>query len=246
MDVFNNDQPDPADETTNNAAPKEKVDIWVEKLMEIKRPDGTPKYETVEAALDAIKFQNDHIAKIERENAELAAKVTEVETLKETLERLGGAKMNEEKPKQETPANGGLSEEAAMELVRKALKAEKDTDTAVNNLKHVQDTLVAKYGKEKAQEAVMAKATELGVDAQQLKQLSATSPAMVLALFGEAKSSPTPNTGSINLGGYKPRQEELKRPEKSLLSGPSATDRNRKDLMAQIREKVYKEHGITG
>lgn len=246
-DVFNNQVATPP-VVDDKAAAKEIADIWVEKLTSIVRPDGTPKYTSVEDALDALRASQEHIARIETENASLAEKAKETETLRETLERLKGNNMNEEKPKQETPASGGQSDDAAIdERVRRALEAREQQTNAVNNVKKVQDALVARFGsKEKAQEAVVAKANELGVSTEKLKLDSAQSPALVLALFGGANASHTPNTNSFNFRGVKVEDTEIKRPEQSLLSGPGATDRNRADLMRKIREKVYKDNGITG
>jgi len=251
MDVFedkNNDGNTPTIE--NGAAPVPQLDIWVEKLGGIQREDGTPKYESVEAALDALKASQEHISKIEREKAELAAKAAEAETLKETLTRLESNKMNEEKPAGTPPANGGQSPEAAEELVKRLLNqslAERDqVTTAVNNVKLVQDTLVKKYGEAKAVEMIAAKVKSLGTTNAKLKELSATDPKMVLELFGNTPSAtPSVNSGTLNLG-YKPApDDEIQRPEKSLLSGPAATDRNRADIMAKIRANVYKKHGIS-
>lgn len=227
-----------------NAAPVVN-DIWAEKLKMIVRDDGTPRYNSVEAALDAITHKDNHIAQLEAEAKVLADKAREAETLKQTLERLGN-KMNEEKPNIRPDASGGLSEEAAKELVQNILKGERQTEAAVNNIKQVQNSLVSKFGSEKAaQEAVIAKAKELGVSTEKLKQDSATSPAYVLALFGNSKPSPVPNVGSMNLSTPQPTDNEVKRPDKSVLSGRGATDRNQTDLMKQIRESIHKKHGVT-
>jgi len=245
-DVFGNKEITPS--LNEPAAAKEIADIWVEKLTSIVRPDGTPKYTSVEDALDALRASQEHIARIETENATLAEKAKETETLRETLDRLKAGNMNDEKPKQETPASGGQSDDAALDArVLKALETREQQTKAVENVKRVQDKLIEKFGsKEKAQEAVVAKAAELGVSTEKLKLDSAQSPALVLALFGGVSSSTSPNIGSLNIRGGKPAETEIKRPEKSLLSGSGATDRNRADLMRQIRDKVYKDHGITG
>lgn len=233
--------------TEVEAALNSVVDLWAEKLVAITREDGTPKYESVEAALDALKASQDHIARIERDNAELTTKANEATTLKETLERLKGNTMNEEKPNQVTPVNGGLSDEAAaVELVKKVLKGEQETNAAINNVKLVQDKLIAKYGKEKAQEVIVAKAKELGTDPQTLKQLSSTSPDLVLALFGGGdKPSNSPNTSTVNSNGFVPKSDTVGSPDKSLLSGSHATDRNRQEYLRKIKEEVYRKQGIT-
>lgn len=220
-------------------------DIWTEKLKTIVREDGTPKYSTVEDALEALNASQAHIANIEAENALLAEKAKEVQALQATLDRLGN-KMNEEKPSGVTPVSGGLSEEAALELVNNVLNNRQQTEAAINNIKTVESTLISKFGNEKAaQDAIVAKAKELGVSLKELKEDSARSPKKVLALFASDKPSVAPNTGTINLSRPQPTDSEVKRPEKSVLSGRGATDRSQTELMAQIRANIHKKHGIT-
>lgn len=245
MDVFDNtNQDDQSVDKTNNAAPNP-VDVWVEKLVTITREDGTPKYETVEQALDALKVSQEHIARIERENAELAEKTKENETLQETIRRLSGNMNTEEKPQEKTPpSNGGLSVEAAEEIVKKVLNQEKQVNTAVENLKRVNDALIARFGS-KAGEVAQAKAKQLGTTPEKLKALSAENPNLVLELFGTTQSSASPNLSSVSLDRRPNTQVTIERPAKSLLSGPAATDRNRIEHLKRIKEKVYKENGIT-
>ena len=220
-------------------------DIWTEKLKTIVREDGTPKYTTVEDALEALNASQAHIANIEAENALLAEKAKEAQTLQETLNRLGNT-MNQEKPPVVTPGNGGLSEEAAKELVKNVLKGEKETELAIRNIMTVESKLVSKFGSEDAAfKALSAKAKELGVTLAKLKQDSATSPNYVLELFKDVKSTVTQNTSTVNLSVPQPTDPSVKRPDKSILSGRGATDRNQTDLMKQIRENIHKKHGIT-
>lgn len=244
VDVFNDNQDDQSGNDANKAAPN-LADVWVEKLVTITREDGTPKYETVEQALDALKVSQEHIARIERENAELAEKTKENETLQETIKRLSGNMNTEEKPAVVTPpANGGLSVEAAEELVKKVLDERNAVGTSVSNLKRVNDALIARFGS-KAGEVAQAKAKQLGTTPEKLKALSAENPDLVLELFGTSQSSASPNLSSVNLDRRPMTQDTIERPAKSLLSGPAATDRNRIDHLAKIRTKVYKENGIT-
>lgn len=227
------------------AADQSTVDVFVEKLMNITREDGTPKYESIEKALDALKNSQDHIARLEADNAELRRLTEEAKKLEDTIKQMGGNVNNEEKPKEVTPSdNGGLSEAAAVELVKKILNESKQTDVAVNNLRTVNDKLKAKFG-EKASEVVAQKAQELNTTTEKLKQLSLENPNLVLSLFGTTLSgTPSPATSNYT---FKPevKNEEIKRPEKSLLSGVGATDKNRAALMAKIREEVYRKNNIT-
>lgn len=247
-DIFTDQEQTNSDKNENEeAAPNAAIDAIVNKLMEIKRPDGTPKYTDIDSALDALKNSQEYIPTLESENATLREQVKEVETLQETIKRLGG-NMNNEKPNPLTPDEGGRSVEAAEELVRKivkeSLEEDKQVNTAISNVKKVQDVLVTKFG-DKATEQINAKAKALGTTAQALKELSAQNPSLVLELFGSSSTTDRPNHSSVNLSGYKPPEEELKAPEKSLLSGAGATSRNQVDYFNKIKERVNKRLGVT-
>lgn len=243
-DIFESQGATTPDNDDTNAA-RQQADIFVEKLLEIKREDGSPKYESVEDALDALKASQEHIRRIEAENAEYKTKAAESDQLKETLARLENKEVNKENPSDKTNTNGGLSEEAARELIRKQLQEEKTQETLVNNVKTVQDTLISKLGsKEKAQEFVVKKAKELGMSPEALKQLSASSPNAALALLGEAvKPSSNVNTSTTRLPLSQP-DSELKAPEVSILSGRGATSKNQTDFAKRVRERVYKRMNV--
>lgn len=237
------------EENNNNDAAPEGLDLIVNKLMEIKRPDGTPKYNDPIAALDALKASQEYISTLETENATYKEQVKEVETLQETIKRLGGNMNNNEKPNPQTEGEGGRSVEAAEELVAKLLDKklnERDAvNTAVSNVKRVQDTLIKKFGDEaKAVENIKAKAKALNTTPKALEDLAAQNPSLVLELFGGSTAAPSPNNGSVNLSGYKPPVDEIKLPEKSILSGAGATHKNQMELFRQIKERTMKRLNV--
>jgi hypothetical protein len=81
---------------------------------------------------------------------------------------------------------------------------------------------------------------------QRLGALSSENPKAVLAWFGlvETPRSAQPVTPSqTSLIPAKP-DDGVKKPEFSLISGPGATDRNRKAKMAEIKADVYKRLGV--
>jgi hypothetical protein len=237
---------EPTSSNNEEAAPKnEALDAIVAKLAAITREDGTPKYDDIDKALDALKASQDHISVLESDNKSLKAKADEAKKLEEIVQRLGGNMNNEEKPEAKTNvSNGGLSEEAAIELVKKVLQGERQTSVAVNNVKRVNDTLIEKHGDEGARKLVAERAKALNMSLERFKQLSAESPDAALALIGGGTSTPSPSTSSFNLNG-KPKEElVVKRPEKSLLSGPGATDKARREYLAQIKANVYKRFNV--
>lgn len=233
-----------------NAAPNG-ADLIVQKLMEIKRPDGTPKYTDPIVALEALKASQEYIQQLETENAAYVEKVKEVETLEDTIKRLSGNMNNNEKLNPQTKDEGGRSVEAAEELVaqilEKKLRERDAVSTAISNVQKVQDALIAKYGGEdKAIEVIKNRAKALGTTPEALEELSAQNPNLVLELFGSsANATPSPNAGTIRPGGLQPSVEPLKAPEQSLLSGPGATHKNQLDYFRQIKANVNKRLGVT-
>lgn len=246
--IFNNEQDTTnLENNENNTAKPNPADVIVNKLMEIKREDGSPKYESLDDALEALKHSQSFIPQLQQENATLRAQAQENETLKQTIERLTQEKqVNEEKPNAPTGTNGGLSEEAVAALVEQTLTSREQKTVAEKNVNTVRDSLIQKYGsEEKAREYHDNKAKELGLDPAKLAAIAATSPQAALTLLGEVSKTPTPiNTSSVHLNGT-PSTEELKAPETSLLSGRGATAKAQMDYYKRVKEKVYRDLNVT-
>lgn len=227
------------------------LNVFADKLMQIKKEDGSPKYDTIEKALDALAASQEHIntleteAKSRQQELENARKGGERnKELEELILRMNNNGIDQPgKIDDGDHIKVGLSKEDAAALVKQILNDEKQLTTAGQNINRVQEKLLARYG-DKASDMIDAKAKELNVSKQQLKELSASSPNMVLALFGENNTNANGNTTSYNLGSRPPAPEPLKRPEKSLISGLGATDKNRTELMAKIKAQVYAKHGV--
>src|SRR3546814_763153 len=129
-----------------------------------------------------------------------------------------------------------------MKRVQQTLNQNKQCETIKSNQRKVQEALKAKFG-DKAQEAVAAKAAELGVSPSELGDLASKSPAMVLALFQTTgQSGPKPTSGSANIPPINHGQPPVGRPEKSVLSG--ATTKDQKAFLEKVRAEVYAKHGV--
>ena len=217
-----------------------------DKLKTIVNDQGQPKYKTVDEALEALKPSQEHIKQLEAESklrdAEILRLRDEVkakEALEQVVERLTN---NKETVPPVTPQSTGLSEDAIEKTLNTLLSQRDAKAIAQKNMDDVANVLTTKFG-EKVKEQIALKATELKMTPQQLGALSSTNPALVLSLFGE-KSVPNPQlvTPSNSTPLKTPSADtELKRPEKSLLVGVHATDRNRQALMKEIKAKVYKD-----
>lgn len=241
--VFNESpapQETPASQPSNTSA-------LTDQLKGIVNENGEPKYSTIEDALKGAAHAQTYIAELKQKLAETEGKYTESQTeiakrqsVEEVLARL---QPTQQPPKQETPAPQGLDEASLSELIQKQLSQRDQLSKAQQNESEVDVALKARYG-EKANEIVLAKARELGISVQRVKELSQESPTAVLALFGAAQSR---QGASVTRGSQSfpasPQMDELVLPKKSLLAG--ATSKDQAAFMAQIKERVYKRNGIT-
>ena len=223
-------------------------DAFADLLASVKNDSGEPKYKSVEDAIKALANSQAHIRTLEAERkaqddelAQLREKAKKVDNIDEVLAKLS-AKESQEQPRQETPATGGLTEEAIVNLVKKALDGRDNEVKQKTNLQLVQSALAEKFG-DKANEAVRKKASELGTTPEKLGQLSVENPNLVLALFDAVKAKPAlPSTSSVNL--HSPASPQpLGKPEKSLLLG--ATSKEQTEYMKKIKEEVYKKYNVT-
>lgn len=216
-------------------------------LAGIKNEQGLPKYATLDEALKALAHSQAYIPDVknqltqrEQELVQLRAELEQRKSLEEVVSRL--ATQNQPEPVANQPVGSGLDESAVMKLVQQHLEQREATTVAQANELQVSDALRAKYG-DKSAAMVEQRAAELGLTKQALGELSRKSPQAVLALFNTSgASAPKPTFSSVNIpAGNKP-DTTLERPTKSLLTGASMKDQAA--YMAQVREKVYKEHGI--
>jgi len=176
------------------------------------------------------------------ELAQLREAVAKHESVEDIVSRLNSSQAPTETSVQ------GLGQEETAALFEQLLTNRDVKATQSGNMKTVQDALVATFGDAKAaNEAVVAKAAELGTTAKALGDLSKVSPKMVLEYFKDVQSAPTgaPATSSINSDGFQTQQNAdggLKRPKKSLLAG--ATSREQAAFMKEIQAEVYKKFNV--
>ncbi len=233
----------------NTETPPAPVDVN-DLLASIKNENGEQKYRSTEDALKALANSQAFIPQLlsekkqlEEEMNSLREKAKKAESLDEVIEKLRTAGIEQKKPEDVTHPSGGLSEEAVANLVKKALEEREMSAKAKTNFERVNGELVKKFGQEKAQEVVGRKAAELGMTSEELGVLAQNKPELVLALFGDQKPKPPqPTTSSVNLP-YNPPVSTVQKPTKSLLIG--ATSRDQTDFMKQIKEDVYRRHGVT-
>ena len=219
-----------------------------DQLASIKNEAGEPKYKSVEEAIKALANSQAFIPQLLSEKKQLEEEVTQlrekakkVDNIDEVLAKLS-AQEQPVKQEEKTPQTSGLSEEAVVNLVRKALDQKEAESKQQSNLTRVQNSLKEKFG-DKTKEVVAKKAQELNTTPEAIGQLSVSNPDLVLALFNTSTAKPIPpTTSSVNL--HSPSVPEgLKKPEKSLLLG--ATSREQTEFMKQVKAEVYRKYNVT-
>jgi hypothetical protein len=229
-------------QTTTNDSPLSAFD---DQLKQIKNENGEQKYGDLNKALDALKHSQDYIPSLKQELetkdrliGELESKVKASKTIEETLEQL---KTPAQDNTQATPSS--LTGEDVQKLLNEALTQREVATIERNNEATVNSSLLQTYG-DKAQEVVSKKAEELGMTVQEIQQLARKNPKLVLSQFQTSTPPKTNSTeSSYRIGLNNPNSVEITPPEKSLLRG--ATTSEQVAYMRKIREKVYKENGIT-
>lgn len=241
------------DQNTQTPTPIVSSDPFADKLKNIVNDQGQQKYENTEKALEALAASQAHIKRLEdeakareQEQQKLREEATKAQALEEIVQRLTGNRNRA--PEVETPTNPVDVEKVIATQVQNALSVEKQREAANANGQAVRNALVGKFGDvEKAREAVNAKASELGMTNEGLAALSSQNPKLVLSLFGLTGQHSTPQvTTPSSTPLTRPQVDTpVKAPEFSVISGPGATDKNRKELMAKIKEEIYKKYEVT-
>lgn len=220
----------PAPETQKVAA--ESKSDYSEFLEAITNSEGKPKYKSVpDALLGAAKAQ-EHIARLEQENATLRGVAQKVDTLEQVLANLQTGKAVDQPlaPKVEDQEK----------LVLSVLEKREIAAREEGNRKTVLNALQEKFG-EKTSEALAQKANDLGISVAELGALAARSPKAVLEYF-KVESKGTPSVqGTVNTDALRPKEEGVKVPENIMWGAKGSEVIN---LWKSIGQEVRKELGV--
>ncbi len=220
----------PATEATKVSA--ETKSDYSEFLEAITNSEGKPKYKSVpDALLGAAKAQ-EHIARLEQENASLRGVAQKVDTLEQVLARLetGKGSDNSLAPKVEDQEK----------LVLSVLERREAAAREEGNRKTVLSALKEKFG-DKTNDALAQKANDLGMSVADLGALAARSPKAVLEYF-KVESKGTPNVqGTVNTEALRPTQGEVKAPD-NIMWGAKTSEVV--DFWKQIKADVNKTLGV--
>ena len=156
------------------------------------------QYASPEVALAAIPHKDAHIANIEKENAEMRAKLAESKSLEDVLAALKtGGNENTNDTQVNTDANTNAPDIA--ETVESVLQERDEKAREQGNVATVSAFMVETFG-DKAQEVAHQKAAELGMSLTELRNIAVRSPAAYKALFTTKQvDSGVPSTkGDVN------------------------------------------------
>jgi len=158
------------------------------------------KYKSVDDALRSVPHAQEHIKTLEEEMAHLKEELAKRRTTEELLDEIKSGIQ----PQEATTSTSEINQDRIMDLVNQTLQQREKLTKAQTNARSVADKFTEKYGS-KAEEVYNTLAKESGMTLEQLHNLSATSPNVVLKLAGfdnrattVAKSQSTVNTESLS------------------------------------------------
>lgn len=204
---------------------------YTEFLQAITNPEGKPKYKTVADALIGAAKAQEHIQRIESENAELRTVAKKVETMEQLLQRLEQGKGSDQPlmPKVED------QEQIVLSVLEKREQALRERQ----NKEQVLESLRGKFG-DKVQDALQTKANDLGLSVAELGALAARSPKAVLGYFDTKPAAPSVQS-TVNTQALSPKTTQATAPE-NIMWGASTQDIV--GFFRQVKEEVNKEFGL--
>ena len=181
-------------------------------LAQIVTEDGKPKYRSAEDALAALQASQDHIKRLEAENADFRTNAVKSQTTQEILDAL------KERGGEPAPAVN-LSKEVT-DIVLQTLSANDKAKAMKVNTAIVIDAATKLYG-DKVEAVFYGKAKELGFDRAGINELSANNPQAVLRLLGlEAAKPATTQAPGVRTDGFQHNEQ----PAKSAMNFSSSKD----------------------
>ena len=171
------------------------------------------KYKSAEDALKSVPHAQEHIKTLEEEMAQLKEELTRRKTAEELLDEFKSGVQQTEA----TPQSVDLNQDTIMNLVNQTLEQREKQTKAQSNAKSVASKFTEQYGS-KAEEVYNKLAQDSGLTVEQLNNLSATSPNVVLKLSGlDAKPAtvgkPSSSINTQALGSTKPTELSARVPK---------------------------------
>lgn len=219
-------------------------------LGNIKNERGEPKYKTVQDALNGLIHAQSHIQTLtaeqrarDEEIAKLRGDVSKVESLEQAVQAL-----IQKQGEQGQPANVPTETDIA-NLVTRTLELKQTEAQQAANIRAVVEAVKKTHG-EKAAEVFYARGAEIGLNQAELNALAGKSPKAVLTMLGISANAPTnsgsPNSGTINADGFRPRQDSfVGRNSRPFVLGASNDDRKSEIQASRNMIKELEDQGMS-
>lgn len=206
--VFGNDQdPNPADNNADQAPAASAAQPTIPDALTGLVGEGK-KYSSVEAAVSSLPHKELHIGKLEAENEAMRIQLEEAKReldraskVDEILNQMSSPSLEQEKGNNNLNSQP-LDTAAITDSVLAQLEQRNTQAIAAKNKADVELHMQSKYGLEKSQQMVNAKAAELGVGVDFLMELAAKSPKAFYTQLGvdaqPASPQSVPTDSSVN------------------------------------------------
>ena len=227
---------DPAAQAAPQLTPTEQEAADFSKILaSIKREDGTQKFDKVDTALQSIQPKEDHIKSLETENAQLKEDIAKFGSQEEILKKF----MDNRAPAEEAkPASPQFDQDTLNTMLTGMLDQRDKANVETANVQKVAQVLAKQYG-DKAAEVMSAKAKEMGVSENFLKDIIAKSPEAGMELLGlskDAAAAPVKLSGSQNTESF--NQAPASAP-KAVLGKMFVTQTEIKDCWVACKPENY-------
>jgi len=234
--IFGNEQAqetlEKKEEGTSNAQGAQNNEPFADLLGAIKNERGEPKYKSTDDAIKALKHSQEFIPQLQTENQQLRTKVQELEGSVERLKRVEEVveRLTASQEKGGNTNQPAFDEQTIADLMERTLSKREIEARQKANVSFVAKAMQEKFGAE-AEKLFYGKASELGMDAQSINGLAASSPQAVLQLFGvsgkqeQKVNLPSPAKEGIKTEGYQSKQDSfVGRNTKTLSFGATTQD----------------------
>lgn len=194
--------------------------VYADQLAGIKNESGEQKYKDVATAIAALQHSQDHVSKLEAENAKFKADTTQATTMDDLLQQ-----MKSTSTQSEQTSSPELNVDQLQGITLDTIKKYEAQKEATGNQEKVVEALTGKFqSADKAKEAYASKAAELGMPIDLFNQLAATSPKVVLDYFDvKTQVQPTTIEGTVNTDALLQNAQSAPA-KKNIMYGASTTD----------------------
>jgi len=225
--------------------PQLDLDALAAKIANIQNEDGTPKYTSVDKAVESIQPKEEFIEKLKAEGVEKDAKFEALEKRfnelenKVTIEEQVAKRIADSTGQNEQPSTVNVDEQVLGDLVATQLNKIKTKETREANASKFLQAIAAET--DNPENYIAEKAKESGLGTDFFSDLIARNPDAALKLIGsDKKIDPSSTPSNVNTAGFQEKTETNK-----PTSGLFTTTKKRESDATQVYQEALKKHGLT-